>query len=161
MSYGAQQGPVNSSSSPIKIVDVQISWGTTWISLNDGLRYQVHPDGFGKSQFTKRRKKIVSEFFSGEYTVSETEDNLAQTLAVWIHGPTRMELVENIDFLVKLFSQNPFMIRTRINEVLETQASSGSADIVIDSSHVYMHNNRALATLTYSLLPGYSAELLL
>ena len=156
-----QAGPISSPRSKIKTVDVEVSWGGNWISLHDGIRYQVHPDGFGKRQYTKRRKTVSSEFFSGEYVVSETEDNLAQQLSVWILGRTQLELTENIDLLVKCFEQDGFMIRFLINEARETMVASGSADILIDASHVYMHNIRALATLTFSTLPGMETEMIL
>ena len=157
----AQQGPVRSPRSKIKAIDVEVSWAGGWVSLHDGVRFQVHPDGFGKRQYTKRRRKVASELFSGEYTVSETEDNLAQTLSVWIIGRTQMDLLESIDLLVKMFSQEGFMIRTRINETRETLVASGSADVLVDTSHVYLHNMRALATCTFATLPGVETEMIL
>lgn len=156
-----QSGPINSPRNKVKAVDVEVSWAGGWVSLHDGLRFQIHPDGFGKRQYTKRRRKVSSEFFSGEYVVGETEDNLAQQLTVWIKGRSQMELHENVDLLVKIFSQETFMIRTRINEMRETLVSSGSADVLIDSSHVYLHNLRALASCTFATLPGVETELIL
>lgn len=156
-----QQGPLAIPKSKLRYVDVQIGWGGNWISLHDEWRFQVHPDGFGKTQHTMRRKKVSSEFFSGEFTVSETENNSEQTLSVWVLGNSSMEVGENVELLTRCFKQNPFVLRTRTNEILVTQTSSGSADIMIDQSHVYLHNHRALMNFTFSMLPGAIQELIL
>lgn len=156
-----QQGPLSTQATRLRHVDVEINFNNQWISLNDHYRYELHTQGFGKKSVTQRRKKVSSEFFSGEFTVNEAEANTDERLSIWVKALSQFELMERKDFLVACFKQNPFILRTTINEVRTTSVSSGSADIVIDQSHIFLHNCRALVEVSYSLLPGEEMELIL
>lgn len=155
-----QSGQTHSSADRISRVDVEIMYGGYWVSLNDHIRYVMHTDGFGKRSYAKKRKTVSSEFFDGEYITSETRENSAASIAVWVLGGSVMELEENIDTLTAMFGQR-FSIRTRVNEIATVETSAGSADFIIDQSHIYMHNMRALVTCNFSLLPGAVKELIL
>lgn len=156
-----QSGPLSSGMDGVTRLDLEVRYGVGWISMNDHIRFILHPDGFGKKGYTKSRKTTKSEFFDGEYVISESRDNSPQSISVWVLGSNFMELHENVDLLMDAFNQNPFIIRTRMNEMLITESSSGSADFIVDMSHVYLHNFRALVQVNFNLKPGQELEMIL
>lgn len=124
-----------------------------WHSFHNPPRYRLSVDGFGIVAHSKARKTVSSDFFAGEFTISERDNNQARQLSIYSMAGDVYELRRLEQNILSLFGQNPFQIRTTVYEDQTVETSSGSADITIDGSHVYLHNTMSVARVTFNVLP--------
>lgn len=134
-------------------IDVEVLWRGEWVSFNDRPQFTIGTDGFGTTAHSRSRKTVSSDFFSGEYTVSERDNNQARQLSIQMRALDRYELDRLRRTVFGAFSQHSFKIRTTIYEEQVVETSSGSADITFDGSHVMLHNTMMIANVTFNVLP--------
>lgn len=140
---------------------IEVSYAGLWRSLNDRVHYVTMVDGFGVIEQTHRRKTVSSDFYAGDYTVRAVPESVKRTWKVLVQGSNQTDLESAVwDDLVPWFRQDVYNVRVMKNEVVETYQCE-KADYAIDQSHVYLHNCRAVVSLTFSSRPTVSREILL
>lgn len=138
---------------------VEISLGDYWVSLSDGIRYYVSPEGFGEKAQTQRRVTASSPYYEGTYLVHAVRENVSETITVGVTGVSQNDVTENLLFLEEMILQPAFKIRVTVQDHVETW-SCQSADYAIERGHLMLHNTRAMMKMQISRLPEVTYEVI-
>jgi len=133
-------------------VDVEISAAGVWYSVNDGFRYRATPETLKSSDVSLNRITASSPFYDGEYVVHSTKGNVTETVEVRVYGADNIEVGDNVETLVKWFSQPSFKLRRTLGADQVTW-DCYAAEYAIDRSHIYLHNRMALVRFSIPRLP--------
>ena len=134
-----------------------ISRGTSWVNLDDDIRYKARADEFGKRQQARRRITTQSPYYDGTYLIHSVKENVQETLMIQVMGATQNLVTENVLELFELFDQDVYRIRINMGDHRETWTCQ-PADYAIDRSQVMMHNMIATVTFTIQRLPKVKYE---
>lgn len=137
--------------------DVEISSGSMWISLANGLRYYMGAEDFGDKAQVNRRITASSPYYEGTYLVHAVRENVQEMLSIGILGASQNHVTENMLLLEELVSQPSFRIRLTMGDHVETW-SCQQADYTIQRGHIMMHNTRAVMKISVPRLPAVSYE---
>ena len=137
--------------------DTEVSYGNSWVSLNDHVNYRISAEGFGQSSYQRERVTARSPFYDGEFYIHSTFGNVTEHVEVFVRGYSQSHVTTNVNSLVAYFSQPSYNIRKRIDDHMETW-SCQPADYSIDRSHVYMHNCMAVAKFEVIRFPKVTWE---
>ena len=140
--------------------DIEISYGSTWVSLNDGRNYTVNADDFGNRSQQRRRITATSPYYDGTFLVHSTLENVTEAVNVYVRGASPNEVTENILWLTQLIDQEQYNVRVRMDDHMETWICE-PADYSIDRSHVFAHNVMALVKLSITRLPKVTYEVVM
>lgn len=135
----------------------EIHNGSYWVSISNGLRFYIDPDGFGEHAQAQRRITAQSPFYEGTYLVHSVRENVQETVTVGVLGSSQNEVTENLLMLEELITQPSFKMRLTMQDHAETW-SCQSADYTISRGHVLMHNIRATMRISVSRLPEVTYE---
>lgn len=138
----------------------EISYGTEWVNLHDGINFKIAAADFGQQTHSWRRKEVNSDFHDGSFTVHAVRENVTEPLSLWVYGDSQNIVTENILLLRELFSQFRYQIRIRYGDHRETWFCQ-TADYAVERTHVYLHNNMALFKATVPRHPVSQNELVL
>ena len=136
---------------------VEISYGTTWISLTDHRRFYMSSEDFGDKSQSLRRITAQSPYYEGTYLVHAVRENVTETISVYVLGSSQNQVTENILLLEELVSQFSFRVRLTLDDHVETWKCQ-QADYTIQRGHVLMHNGRAMMRLSINRLPDVAYE---
>ena len=140
--------------------DVEVSYGATWVSLNDQITYRIRAEDFGNSAYQRRRITTDSPYYDGTFYLHSTLENVQESVAVQVMGYSPNHVTENINSLIYYFSQDSFNLRKRLDDHIETWLCQ-PADYGIDRSHVLMHNNIAVVKFSVPRSPKVSYEVVM
>lgn len=140
--------------------DAEISYGNTWVSLNDHVNYVIRAEDFGTSAYQRRRITADSPYYDGTFYLHSTMENVQESISVQVMGYSPNHVTENINSLIYFFSQDSFNLRKRMDDHMETWLCQ-PADYGIDRSHVMMHNNMAVVKLSIPRHPKIDFEVIM
>lgn len=137
---------------------VEISWGTTWVNLNDGLRYKISADGTRDSSSKSFRKVVAqSPILGGDYLVHAVPEMVAENISIWVYGSDQTDVSDNLFHLQELFEQFDYRIRWTTDEYREYWVCQ-LADSVTSRNQVWTHSKMAAATFTVPRYPNVTRE---
>lgn len=139
-------------------VACEVSWGSQWVNLNDGVRYKLNAEGTrdGAAK-TWRRFTADSPFLGGSYLVHAVPELVQETVSVWVHGNDQTDLADNLFHLDELFEQLEFRIRWTFNEYREYWRCQ-LADGTSSRNQVWTHSTMAVATFSVPRFPDVARE---
>lgn len=154
-----QQGSVNLpyNDDPVSL-EVEISYGGLWYSINDHVNYRLGIEGFGSVEQTFRRKEVQSDFFKGTYLTGKVADDTKRTIQVYVRGQTMAQMANAREKLISWFTQDEFALRITTDDLLETMVCD-CADYRVDGTHVFLHSRMCVCTFMYSVSPDVSSEM--
>jgi hypothetical protein len=137
---------------------VEISWGSTWVDLNDHERYIISSDGT-RDSVSKSYRKIVADspILGGNYLVHAVPEMVAEQISIWVHGQDQTDLADNLLHVDQLFSQYAYRIRWTTDEYREYWTCQ-LADSVTSRNSVWTHSTMASATYTVPRYPNVTRE---
>lgn len=144
-------------SAPTLDVSAAIQAPTGWIQLEDRINgYSLH-DEFGATRGTTQRKTDTSsEWVEGTFTVRAVRENVTESVAVWIEGPTPFVLADRVQALTDALDQLSFQMVVRFADSQETWQIVQPADYVEQYEKAYRFATTCLVKATISRLPSLS-----
>jgi hypothetical protein len=137
---------------------VEVSYGTTWVNLNDGVQFKIGAEGTrDTSARTYRKVTADSPILDGNYLIHAVPEMVSESINVWVYGGNHTQLGENLKLLDMVFSQYAYQIRWTTEEYRETW-NCQLADSSVSSGHVWTHNKMAQATFTVPRYPDVLRE---
>jgi hypothetical protein len=137
---------------------VEISYGSRWVSLNDGLVYKIGAEGTRDSTAKTWRKTLAdSPILGGNYLVHAVPDMVAEQIGVWVYGGTQTEVSDNLFGLTDLFEQYDYRIRWTFDEYREYWRCQ-LADASVSRNQVWTHSLMAKADFTVPRYPDVTRE---
>jgi hypothetical protein len=137
---------------------VEISYGSRWVSLNDGLVYKVGAEGTRDSTAKTWRKTLAdSPILGGNYLIHAVPDMVAEQIGVWVYGGTQTEVSDNLFGLTDLFEQYDYRIRWTFDEYREYWRCQ-LADASVSRNQVWTHSLMAKADFTVPRYPDVTRE---
>lgn len=137
---------------------VEVSYGSTWINLNDGDMYKMSSDQT-RDNITKSWRKITAQsaVLGGEYLIHAVPDMVVENVSVYIFGNSQSDLADNYWFLLELFEQLDYRIRWTTNEYREYWTCQ-LAESTSSRNQVWTHNQMATATFQVPRFPDVVRE---
>lgn len=137
---------------------VEISYGGSWVNLNDGERFKINAENTRDATAKSWRKiEASSPILGGSYLVHAVPDMVSEQVSVWVYGQSQSDLADNFFFLEELFEQFDYRIRWTMNEYREYWRCS-LADANSARGQVWTHNQMALSTFTVPRYPDVKRE---
>jgi len=116
-----------------------------WLLVNDGIVYKLAKGSFENSAVQFRRDEVTNSFLEGKYTINALRENVTETLAVYVHGSTHMEVMDAVKSLTDALSQIGFVIEVSIGNLIKSWNCYAS-DYTVNISHELLHAKMALVT---------------
>lgn len=139
--------------------DIEISWGSNWISLNDHVSYRVSGDTFSDRSQTRRRQTVNSVFYDGTYETHSVLENIQETVGVYILGSDQNVVTEGILALEDYFGQSVYNLRVSQDNHRETWLCQ-PAEWTTDRAQVNAHNIRATMKFAIPRFPKVTYEVI-
>lgn len=147
-----------SSQTGLTYLAAEISYGSRWVNLNDGLTYQISGDQTRETTGkTWRKVTAESPILGGNFLVHAVPDMVNEQLGVWVYGATQTEVSDNLFGLVDLFEQYDYRIRWTFDEYRETWRCQ-LADATMSRGQVWTHSLMANASFTVPRYPDVARE---
>lgn len=139
-------------------VDVEISYGSRWVSLNDGVNYRISANETREtSSKSYRRVTAQSMILGGDYLIHAVPNMVAEQVTVWIYGQDQVNLGENIQQLEDLFEQLDYRLRWTYNDYQETWVCQ-LPDVAYSRGQVWAHNTMAVMGFSVPRYPDVTRE---
>lgn len=137
---------------------VEVSWGSTWVNINDGEKYKINGDTT-RDQVTRGHRKVVAEspVLGGNYLVHAVPNMVDEQVSVWVNGADQVDLSENFVALSDLFEQYDYRIRWTYDNYREIWRCQ-LADSTYSRGRVWTHNLMALQNFTVPRYPEVERE---
>lgn len=104
-----------------------------WVELeNLPGGYQVHKESRAEQATSWRKQEISSNFVEGTYVNDAVRENVTETVAVYVYGPTSFDLQARVKVLTDAFSQIRYSMRFRDGNLLTTW-DCGVADFTVQT----------------------------
>jgi len=144
--------------SDLDYLDVEVSYGTRWVSLNDGVTYQISANDTRDSA-TKSYRRVVAQsmVLGGDYLVHAVPNMVNEQVTVWVRGQDQIELAENLERLEELFEQMDFRMRWTYNDYRETWVCQ-LPDVSFSRGQVWTHNAMAIMSFQVPRYPDVTRE---
>ena len=131
----------------------EISYGGTWINLNDKDRYRVSAQATMEQTSKSWRKTTAqSPVLGGSYLIHALPEMVSEQVSLYVDGTNQSDLSDNLFHLDELFEQMSYRLRWTFNEYREYWNCQ-----LAESSHVrsqvYMHNQMSVCTYTVPRFP--------
>ena len=144
--------------SGLNYVMAEISFGSRWINLNDGVNYRLAAEQTrDTSAKTWRKTTADSPVLGGNYLIHAVPDMVAEQMAVWVYGDDQTDMSDNLFALTDLFEQYDYRIRWTLDEYREYWRCQ-LADATMSRGQVWTHNRMALAHFTIPRYPDVTRE---
>lgn len=142
----------------IQYLAVEVSWGSTWVNINDGERYVINAD-VTRQQTSRSWRKVTSQspVLAGNYLVHAVPEMVSEDIGVWVYGIDQTDVADNLFTLQELFEQFDFRVRWTTNEYRETWRCQ-LAEVSTARGHVYTHNMMAAAQFRIPRYPDIERE---
>jgi hypothetical protein len=142
----------------LQYLAVEISYGSRWVSLNDGEVYKIGAEGTRDSTAKTWRKTVAdSPILGGNYLIHAVPDMVAENIGVWVYGGTQTEVSDNLFGLTDLFEQYDYRIRWTFDEYREYWRCQ-LADASVSRNQVWTHSLMAKADFTVPRYPDVTRE---
>jgi hypothetical protein len=137
---------------------VEISYGSRWVNLNDGVMYKISADGTRDSS-AKSWRKVTAEspILGGNYLIHAVPEMVTEQVAVWVYGQSQSDLSDNLFLVNELFEQYDFRLRWTFNEYREYWRCQ-LADATMSRGHIWTHNLMSACQYTVPRYPDVSRE---
>jgi hypothetical protein len=136
----------------------EVSFGSRWINLNDGLNYKIGAEGTRDSSAKTWRKTTAdSPILGGNYLIHAVPDMVSETLSVWVYGGSQAEVSDNLFNLQDIFEQYDYRIRWTFDDYREYWRCQ-LADATLSRGQVWTHNLMAKADFTVPRYPDVTTE---
>jgi len=136
----------------------EITYGTRWVNLNDGVNYRIGATSTREStQKTWRKTTAQSPILGGNYLVHAVPEMVSESISVWIYGADQTEVSDNLFTLTGLFEQYDYRLRWTFNEYRETWRCQ-LADATMSRGQVWTHSLMASVALTIPRWPDVTRE---
>ena len=137
---------------------VEISWGSSWVNLNDGEKYQINGDQTRDSVSVSHRKVVAeSPVLGGNYLVHAVPNMIEEQVSVWVNGQDQVDLSENFVALGELFEQYDYRMRWTFENYRETWRCQ-LAESTYSRGRVWTHNLMALSNFQVPRYPEVVRE---
>lgn len=144
--------------SDLDYLDVEVSYGTRWVSLNDGVTYQISANDTRDSAPKSYRRVVAqSMVLGGDYLVHAVPNMVNEQVTVWVRGQDQIELAENLERLEELFEQMDFRMRWTYNDYRETWVCQ-LPDVSFSRGQVWTHNAMAIMSFQVPRYPDVTRE---
>lgn len=155
MTFGNQVDPTTVG---LNYFNLEISYGSQWISLNDGEMFKVNSDQT-RDATPKQWRKITAEspVLGGNYLIHAVPDMVTEQVAIWVYGQDQTDLSDNYFFALSLFEQFDYRLRWTTNEYREYWRCQ-LADSTMSRGQVWTHNQMALLQFTIPRYPDPTRE---
>lgn len=151
-------GNFDTTDEDLNYFSVEVSYGGTWVDINDHTRYIVEGSTTrAQSQKTWRKITATSPVLGGSYLVHAVPDMISEQVAIYVYGESQTDLADNFFFLDQLFEQPSFQIRWTLNEYREYWDCQ-LADAAYTRSQVLTHSTMAMTTYTVARFPRVTRE---
>lgn len=142
----------------LNYMDVEVSYGTTWISLNDHERFVINASET-RDQASKSYRKVTADsmVLGGTYLVHAVPDMVTERVGVWVYGQDQSDLADNYFFLIDIFEQMDYRIRWTFEDYREYWRCQ-LADSVSSRGQVWTHNTMAGVSFNVPRWPDVSRE---
>ena len=145
------------SDTGLRYMAAEISYGTRWVNLNDGLTYKIGADTRENTSKTWRKTTADSPILGGNYLVHAVPDMVQEQIGVWVYGATQTEVSDNLHTLIELFEQYDYRIRWTFDEYREYWRCQ-LADATMSRGQVWTHSLMASASFQVPRYPDVSTE---
>jgi hypothetical protein len=136
----------------------EISFGSQWINLNDGVNYKIAGDGTRDTTAkTWRKVTATSPILGGDYLVHAVPEMVSEAVGVWVYGANQTELADNLFNLTDLFEQFDYRIRWTFDEYREYWRCQ-LADATVARGQVWTHSLMARAEFRVPRYPEVTRE---
>ena len=136
----------------LNYLSVRISDGVRWYELNDSVKYRVEGSSFGETSTTFRRKTVESPYIGGRFLIHATEETVEENLVVYVYGQDQVDLEDNIQKVVSLFTQYQYFLEFVLDEN-RRRFTCEMADYSITRQRELIHNTMALISLRIPRIP--------
>lgn len=142
----------------LNYLDVEITFGSQWISLNDHDRFVINgAETRDQSQKSFRKVTADSIVLGGSYLVHAVPDMIVERVGLWVHGQDQSDMADNYFFALDLFEQMDFRIRWTMEDYREYWHCQ-LADSVSSRNQVWTHNQMAGITFNVPRFPDVARE---
>jgi len=142
----------------LSYLDVEISYGSQWISLNDGFNFRIAAEGTRDSTAKSwRRTTAESPILGGTYLIHAVPDMVVENVAFWVYGQDQTDLADNFYFAEDLFEQLDFRMRWTYDDYREywrCQLPDGS----FSRGHIWTHSVMAMQSYQVPRFPNVTRE---
>jgi hypothetical protein len=135
----------------------EISYGTRWVNLNDGINYKIAEGTRETTAKSWRKVTADSPILGGNYLVHAVPEMVTEQLALWVYGQSQTELSDNLFTVLELFEQYDFRIRWTLDEYRETWRCQ-LADASLSRGQVWTHSTMAKAEFAIPRYPDVARE---
>jgi hypothetical protein len=137
---------------------VEVSWGSKWVNLNDGVVYKISGESTREStQRTWRKVTADSPILGGNYLIHAVPEMVGEQISVWVYGQTQTEVSDNLFNLTDLFEQYDYRIRWTFDEYREYWRCQ-LADATMSRGQVWTHSLMAKADFAIPRYPDVETE---
>lgn len=142
----------------LKYMAVEVSWGSTWENIHDGVRFTISGDQTRDSSSKQWRKtQAESPVLGGSYLVHAVPSMVTEQIGVWIYGVDQADLNENFALLTQLFEQSSYRIRWTLDNYREYW-NCQLADATYARGRIWTNNLMALVTFSVPRFPDITRE---
>lgn len=139
-------------------LDVEVSWGSTWVSLNDGERFRINAEGTRDSTSKSwRRVTAESPVLGGNYLIHAVPEMVVENVSVWVYGQSQADLADNFFQLEELFEQLDFRMRWTYDDYREYWRCQ-LPDATQSRGHVWTHSTMAVQGFQVPRYPDITRE---
>jgi hypothetical protein len=136
----------------------EISYGSRWVNLNDGLNYKIGAEGT-RDSVSKTWRKVTADspILGGNFLIHAVPEMVSETISVWIYGQTQSEVADNLFMLTDLFEQYDYRIRWTLDDYREYWRCQ-LADATTSRNQVWTHSLMAQAQFMVPRYPDVTRE---
>ena len=145
------------SKTGLDYLGAEISYGTRWVNLNDGVNYKIGAESRESSAKTWRKVTAESPILGGNYLIHAVPEMVTEQLSVWVYGSTQTEVSDNLFGLTDLFEQYDYRIRWTFDEYREYWRCQ-LADATMSRGQVWTHSLMASTQFTVPRYPDVTRE---
>ena len=146
------------NASRLDYLAVEISWGSSWVNINDEENYKIAAEGTRDGvNKTWRKVQTQSIVLGGSYLVHAVPEMVAENVGVWVYGQDQTALADNYFALHDLFEQYDFRIRWTFDNYREYWRCQ-LADSSSSRNQVWTHNLMASAQFQVPRYPEITRE---
>jgi len=151
-------GVVDPTKEGLNYLAVEISYGSRWVNLNDGLNFRINAEA-SRDSTAKTWRKITADspVLGGNYLVHAVPDMVTENISLWVYGQDQTEVNDNMYFALDLFEQFDYRIRWTLNEYREYWRCQ-LADATLARGQIWTHNQMAQMAFSVPRYPDVSRE---
>lgn len=115
--------------------------------------YELATETIADQQVTWRKEEVNNAWIEGTFVIGAVRENVQETLAIWVNGPTTALVEQRVYELTRRLRQIKWGVVLLIDGVTQTWVCSGPADIAVKQSYEFLHAPTALVTAKVNRLP--------